>query len=257
MRTWRAALVHAALAALILPVLPLLIWSFTEAWPWPGLLPTTFSLRAWRVAADADAGFLSGLAASCALAAVVTVISLAISLPLAELLGRGRFRGKAFVEVLAMLPLFIPAFVAAMGLHETLIHWGLADTYAGVALLQLVPTTPYMVRSLATGFALLGTRLEDQARTLGAGPWQVFSRITLPRLVPAIVLGSTFVFLASLGEYLLALLVGGGAVRTLPIVLYPFLASGDRAISSMGSLLLYAGPLVVLLVIDLKTRKYV
>jgi len=109
---------------------------------------------------------------------------------------------------------------------------------------------PYMVRTLSTGYALIGTRLEDQARTLGAGSFCIALTVTLPRLVPAIIAGSTFVFLASLGDYLLTLLIGGDAVPTLPLVLFPYIAGGDRPLAAVGSLLLVLCPLATVLVLE-------
>lgn len=245
-----SSLVWAILALLIAPILPLLIWSGAARWPWPDLLPPALSSRAWSLAFEDHSGFLLGLALSCGIATIVTFLALLVSLPLARLLGLCRFRGKSFLEVLVILPLLVPGFVAAMGLHETFLHWSLTDTFVGVVLIHLVPTTPYMVRALATGFALLGTRLEDQARTLGAGPLRIAWSVTLPRLLPAIVVGSTFVFVASIGEYLLTLLIGGSSVPTLPLQLYPYIASGDRPIAAAGSLLLCAGPLAAILLIE-------
>ena len=245
-----AATVYGAMVALVAPLLPLILWSVAAAWPWPDLLPRTFSGRAWMLLLDPDAGFLRALGTSCGVASMVTAIALIVSLPLARILGLGRFPGKSLLEAVVLLPILVPAFVSAMGLHETLIGWGLADTFAGVVLLHLVPSTPYMVRTLATGYALLGTRLEDQARTLGARPLRVLWSVTLPRLLPAVVLGSTFVFLSSFGEYLLTLLAGGDEVRTLPLVLYPFIAAGDRPIAAMGSLLLCVGPFLTMLLLE-------
>lgn len=249
-RNLTGGFVYATLIALALPLAPLLLWSFAQAWPWPDLLPRVFGTRAWEVLGDFDAGFLQGLGVSCLIASIVTLIALIISLPLARVLGGAAFPGKSVLEVLVLLPLLLPAFVVAMGLHETLIASGWTDTYFGVILLHLVPTTPYMVRTLSTGFSLMGTRLEDQARTLGARSLRILWSVTLPRLLPAIVAGSTFVFLASLGEYLLTMLIGGNTVQTLPLVLYPLIAAGDRPLAAVGSLLLCLAPLVAMICLE-------
>jgi len=245
-----AAVVSLILLVLAGPLLPLMLWSVANRWPWPRLLPETYSSRSWEFVLDRDSGFVIGLGWSFAIAAAVTVIALLVSLPIARVLGLYRFRGKSVIEVLVLLPLLMPAFVAAMGLHETFIHWGLTDTVSGVILIQLVPTMPYMVRTLSTGFTLIGTRLEDQARTLGAGSLRIAMSVTLPRLAHAMVAGSTFVFLASLGDYLLTVLVGGDAVPTLPLVLFPYIAAGDRPLAAVGSLLLALCPLATVLALE-------
>jgi len=248
-------LVWIVLALFASPLLPLALWSCTAAWPWPHLLPPSWSARAWGLSQDPDAGFMAALATSCGIAAAVTALAFVLSLPLGELLGRRQFRGKGWLEVLVVAPVLLPSFVSAMGLHETLLRWGIAGSLSGVILLHLVPSMPYMVRSLSTGYALLGTRLEDQARSLGASPRHVLLHVTLPRLGPAILVGGTFVFLVSFGEYLLTVLVGGGDVVTLPVVLYPFIAAGDRPVAAMGSLLMALPPLVAVLGVSALTRK--
>ncbi len=245
-----------ALAGLAAPVLPLALWSAAAAWPWPALLPTVWSLRSWQLLQDSDAGLWDAVGTSLAIASVVTCLALLISLPLARVVGQGLFRGKAALEAAMLMPLLLPSFVAAMGLHESFLAWGVTDTIPAVVLMHLIPTTPYMLRTLATAFALLGQRQEDQARSLGANPRQVLWHVTLPRLLPAVLLGCTFVFVASLGEYLLTLLIGGGMVTTLPVVLYPYIAAGDRSVAAMGSLLLAAGPLAAAVALSWILRRH-
>ncbi len=95
------------------------------------------------------------------------------------------FRGKRTVEWLIMLPIIVPTLVVAMGIQIVFIRYGLADTFAGVALVHLVPALPYFVLVMASVFANYSVELEETARTLGANPLRTFWYITLPAFFPA------------------------------------------------------------------------
>lgn len=250
-----ALVLYALLIGLALPFLPLILWSVAAAWRWPALLPEVWSLQAWEYLLAPTTRVLPALGESVLLAAGVTGAALLIGLPAGRALGQQQFPGKTLVEALILLPILTPAFASAMGLHAAWIRYGLADTRLGVGLVHLIPTAPYMVRALAAAFATQGTRLEEQARTLGAAPAQVFFHVTLPRLLPAMVAGSIFVFLGSLGQYLLTLLIGGGRVQTLPVVLYPLMTSGDRSMAAAGSLILVMPAILVIWSLDRTVRQ--
>jgi putative spermidine/putrescine transport system permease protein len=153
-------------------------------------------------------------------------------------LGLYRFRGKTLVQFLILAPAIVPGFAAAMGIHVLFIRYGLADTLAGVALVQLIPVMPYVVLILAGVFANYPVEAEEAARTLGARPWQVLLYVMLPSIRSGVIAAGLFAFMISWGQYLLTLLIGGGQVLTLPILLLNFVNSGDYPLASALSLVL-------------------
>ena len=72
----------------------------------------------------------------------------------------------------------VPATVFAMGIQITFIRMGLNNTVAGVILAHLIYSLPYAVRLIMDGTRAVGIALEEQARVLGAGPFQAFRRTT-------------------------------------------------------------------------------
>jgi len=236
----------AALLGLTLPLVPVIIWAFTPAWPWPDLWPRQMDLRAWAYLLSPAAGIGRAALTSVTLALAVTLTCAVIGLPAGIGLGRYRFPGRAAVEILILLPLLVPPMAWSVGVHYAFIRLGLADSLAGVWLGHLVPTLPYMIRAVAAAAATSSVRAEEVGRTLGATPWQVFRHITLPRLAPALLSGSILVFLVSLSQYLLTLFLGGGAVLTLPMVLLPFLTGTDRALAAALSLVFCGVGILVL-----------
>jgi putative spermidine/putrescine transport system permease protein len=232
---------------LLLPLLPLVIWAFSQRWLYPAVLPTEWGLRAWRYILAPNTRALEALGNSLAVALLVTVLALLIALPAGRALGLARFRGKTAVEFLILAPTVVPAFAAAMGIQVLFIRYGLADTLAGVALVHLIPVAPYAVLILAGIFANYNVDYEHQARVLGAGPWRIFWRVTAPLILPGIVVAALFAFLISWSQYLLTLLIGGGQVLTLPVLLLAFANSGDYAITAALSLVFMAPAVLALL----------
>ncbi len=234
------------LLGLLLPFLPLLLWSVAERYPYPALVPTTFSSRPVRLLADPSSQVLDGLVNSTVIALSVAAISAAIALSAGRALGLHRFRGKRAVQLLLLAPVLVPGLAVTLGIQVVLIRLGLSDTLRGVVFVHLLAAVPYASLVMASVYANLDLRLEDQARTLGAGPVQVLLRVTLPAVAPGLAVAASFAFLLSWGEYVLTLLVGGGTVQTLPLLLYAYLGSTDLPVAAALGLALVVPPVLLL-----------
>lgn len=236
MRALRTVTVAAIWLAVLLPFAPLVIWTFADAWFFPDLWPARLSFDAWRYVASPSSRVGEALLTSGALALVVVLICALIGLPAARALALYNFRGKQGVEWLLMLPIIVPTLVVAMGVHMLFIRYGLADTFAGVALVHLAPALPYFVLVMAGVFANYSTDLEETARTLGANPWRTFIHVTFPAILPGLLVASMFTFLVSWTQYITTLLIGGGRVITLPMVLFPLIGAANHAHAAAVSL---------------------
>lgn len=244
---WHTLAVLAIVLGVLLPLLPLLIWSFSHRWFFPAPLPTEWSLRAWEYVFSGSSQVGRALVNSTLVATAVTFLATLIGIPAGRALGLHDFRGKTAVQFLILAPTIMPVLAVAMGIHVAFIRYGLADTPLGVILVHLVPVTPYMVLITASVFANYDVEYEAQARSLGARPWQVFRYVTLPAILPGVVVGALFAFIISWSQYLLTLLIGGGRVLTLPVLLFSFANSGDNAITAALSVVFIAPAVVVLL----------
>lgn len=234
---------------LILPLVPLAIWSFTKAWRYPNLLPNDLSLDAWRYVLTDQSGVLSSLTLTSGIALIVTALSVLIGVPAGRALGLYQFRGKALIEIMILAPIIVPGIAVVLGLQTIFIGLGLNNTVTGVALVHLIPTLPYMILVMASVFTAYDPQAEDQARSLGASPAQVFRHITLPAVLPGIVVGAMFTFLVSWGQYILTLTVGGGRVQTLPLLLFQFAASGRNDITgAIAMIYILPGALILVLI---------
>lgn len=228
------------LLGVVAPLVPLIIWSVAHRWFFPAVLPPEWSWRAWRYVFSPASQVGQAMVNSLVVATAVTLLSALIGLPAGRALGLYHFRGKTAVLFLILAPAIMPAIAIALGLHIAFLRVGLADSHLGVVLAHLVPVLPYMVLSLTSVFANYDADVEGQARTLGARPLQVFRHITLPAIWPGLMVGCLFAFIISWSQYLLTLLIGGGAVITLPVLLFAFASSGDNAVTAALSLIFIA-----------------
>ena len=105
--------------------------------------------------------------------------------------------------------------------------------------------TPQIEKFSAPDDANFDLGYERQARLLGATPVRVFVHVTLPALRPALAVAAFFAFLISWSEYVLTLLIGGGTVKTLPLLLYAYARGADLTEAAAVALLLITPPLIL------------
>ena len=165
---------------------------------------------------------------------IATAISVALGVPLSLLLAR-QWPGVRIARILAVLPMTMPPVVAGIALLATLGKRGLLGqpltalgvqisfTTAAVVIAQVFVSMPYLVVTLEAALRSRDTRAETIARTLGAGPWRILVRITLPLAAPALVRGTALALGRSLGEFGATIAFAGskeGVTRTMPLAIY-------------------------------------
>ncbi len=175
-----------------------------------------------------------------ALSLRVSLWAVACSLPLgilvAWVLVRCRFPGKSLVDGIIHLPLVLPPVVIGyllligMGRRGIIGSWlyqltgfSFSFSWRGAVLASAVVAFPLMVRAIRMSLDAIDLRLEQAARTLGAGPWRVFFTITLPLSFPGIVVGTVLAFARSLGEFGATITFVSnipGETRTIPLAMY-------------------------------------
>ena len=166
------------------------------------------------------------------------------------------FRGREAVYHLTFLPLLVPGTVFAMGIQITLIRLGLSDTVMGVVLVHLIAAVPYCITIMTDVTRAVGKKLEEQAMVLGADPWQAFFAVSLPSLLPGILSSMSMGFILSYSQYFTTLMVGGGRVKTIALVLVPYIQSGDRSLSAAYSVAFVGSALAVFFVFETMIHNY-
>ncbi|MFC8764870.1 ABC transporter permease [Streptomyces sp. NPDC057193] len=200
------------------------------------------------------------------LSVVVSVWALGLSLllgvPLAWLLARVPFRGKAIVRSLVLLPMVLPptvggvALLLAFGRRGLLGPW-LESTFgvtlpfhtSGAVVAATFVAMPFLVISLEGALGGLRPRYEETAASLGASPVRVFFTVTLPMVAPGLLAGAALTWARALGEFGATITFAGnlpGTTQTLPLQVYLLLQEEPEAATSV-SLLLLAIAMAVLL----------
>ena len=235
---------------IFLPVAVILMWTVTARWPWPGLLPESYT---WRTIEELLFGSNSPaeiLISSVILATLVAVLGTLIALMTARATEIYKVRGRRAVGIAALLPLVVPGTVFAMGIQVSLIRMHLNDTITGVVLVHLVAALPYCVTIMMDVTAAVGNSLEEQAAVLGAAPFRSFADASLPQLIPGILSSASMAYIISYSQYFTTLLAGGGKIKTLALVLVPYIQSGDRALASVYSVIFVGSALIVFFLLE-------
>lgn len=175
-----------------------------------------------------------------------TILSLPLGVLVAYALARWEFRGKQLINALVHLPLVLPPVVTGyvllltFGTQGAIGRW-LADVgivlafrWTGAVLAAAIMAFPLMVRAIRLSIEAVDAKLEDAAATLGASPWVVFRRVTLPLIMPGVLAGSVLAFAKALGEFGATITFVAnipGQTQTIPSAIYAFLQApdGERA----------------------------
>jgi molybdate transport system permease protein len=181
-----------------------------------------------------------------------TLVILPFGLAAAWWLARYEWRGKSLVETVISLPLVMPPVATGLILLKLLgrpgviggflfqtLHMDVVFTWRAVVVSLGVMSFPLLVRSARLAFEHVNQRLEQVARTLGAGDVRVFFTITLPLALRGIVGGTLLAFARALGEFGATIMVAGympGRTVTLSLSIFHNVQLGedDRALRLLG-----------------------
>jgi len=199
------------------------------------------------------------------LAAVTTILLMALSLPLAWWLARAHSPLRSIVESLTSLPLLLPPTVLGFYLlvllgpasapgHAltSLLGHPLAFTFNGLVVGSILYSLPFAVQPLVAGFRSLNSAMLDDAALLGASPVRVFASVALPLARPSLVTAALLAFMHTVGEFGVVLMLGGnipGRTRTISIALYDQVQQFDYASANRTALVLVCAAFLALLAI--------
>jgi molybdate transport system permease protein len=184
---------------------------------------------------------------------ISTLLSVVFGLPVAYILARLRFRGRAFLETLVTMPTVLPPVVAGVALLITFGRFGLLGRYlsplgitlpfttVAVVMAQMFVSAPFFINSAKAGLEQLDRRYELAAYTLRASPLYTFRRVVLPLIRPALLAGAGLAWARALGELGATITFAGnfpGITETTPIAVYIAAESDLDAAVSLSVVLL-------------------
>jgi len=178
---------------------------------------------------------LSALGLSLGTAAIATAFCLVLGVPLALLIARTDGWLASVLRALTTLPLVLPPLVGGLALLTLLGRGGMLGdwllslgiripfTTPAVIIAQTFVALPFLVISVEGALRGQEGGYEEAAEQLGARPWMVLRRVTLPLLAPSLIAGAILCFTRALGEFGATALFAGnsaGTTRTMPLAIY-------------------------------------
>lgn len=186
---------------------------------------------------------LHALRLSLQIAALGTLLGLPIALVIAWLLVKSSIKGKVILDTLVSFPLVLPPVITGYILLLLLSRQGplgaplhnafgidVVFTWVVGALAAGLVSLPLMVRAIEVALAAADPRLEQAARSLGAGPLRALVTVTIPLAHRGILAAALLGFARGLGEFGATIVVAGnipGQTQTIPLAMFTNLQAGD------------------------------
>jgi len=188
---------------------------------------------------------ISALSLSIRVAVLATVLNALVGVPIAYLLARRRFPGRALVDLLTTLPLVLPPTVTGYYLIVLLgrrgwlggplyqaTGWSIAFTWYAAVVAATVMALPLLVRTARAAFESVDRDLERAAYTLGRSELRTALEVTLPLARNGILAGLVLAFARALGEFGATIMLAGnipGRTATVPLAIYTAVQTGEDA----------------------------
>ncbi len=195
-----------------------------------------------------------------------TALSILLGVPLAMVYARAQFPGLRVVRALTTLPMVLPPVVGGVALLVAFGRRGIVGQFLDSSFGIRIPFTttaavlaatfvamPFLVLTVEAGLRSMDRRYEEAARSLGAGRWMVFRRVTLPLVAPSLYAGAVLCWARALGEFGATITFAGnvpGSTQTLPLAVYLALETRPEAAIALSLVLLLLSLVVLVALRD-------
>ena len=212
-------------------------------------MPLTFDL-VWFKHLAGNERLLGASLNSVLIAIANTIVATALGTMAALAFARYRFRGRTILQLLLFPPITIPWLIIGTSMLVLFFWIGIGRGLHAILLGHVALSLPYVIVVVGARLKSFGVILEEAAATLGATPWQVFWRVSVPVMAPGVVAAGLFAFAVSFDQFVISYFLAPPGVSTLPVEIYSAIRKGFtpeiNAISaiiiliSMGLMLLFA-----------------
>lgn len=202
----------------LLPIFMLFVGAFNDAAFFTFPIKKV-SLR-WFEAFLSSKEFQSSLKVSLVVSSSAVALGLLAGVPAAFALKRYAFRGKGLVNTLVMSSMTLPRVIWAIALLQFYSFFGILGTYAGLIFAHSLLVIPYVVRMVLSSLTFINPDVEHAALSLGASPIRTFFEITLPLILPGVIVSAFFGFVVSFTDSVVAVFIAGVRNITFPVRIY-------------------------------------
>ncbi len=208
----------AALLFTMLPIIMLFFGAFNDA-PFFKFPIETYSLK-WINAFLSSKEFRSSLRVSLTVSSSAVFIGLLAGIPTAFAIKRFDFKGRTFVNTLVMSSMTLPRVIWAIALLQFYTAFGILGTYRGLIFAHSLLVIPYVVRMVLSSLSFVNADVENAALSLGASPQRTFFEITMPLILPGVIVSAFFGFVVSFTDSVVAVFISGVRNITFPVRIY-------------------------------------
>ncbi|MBC7867720.1 MAG: ABC transporter permease subunit, partial [Gloeobacteraceae cyanobacterium ES-bin-316] len=231
-------------ALCIVPVIILVILSLSQQWVYPLVLPQKFTTEAWIYIFKGNNKIAQGIFTSTGIALAVATLATGMGFFSSRVIAYHRFKKQLLL--LAYLPFVLSPVIFAVCIKYYFIRLGLAGTFTGVVLAQLIIAFPYSIIFFTSFWNHRMLQYQMLVNTLGGTQKQAFKKVILPMAKPMLIVGFFQCFLISWFEYGLTLVIGFGKVQSLTIKVFQYLTEANIFYASLSCCLLILPPILLL-----------
>ena len=236
----------ATAAFLLLPVVFIGFLSFGSS-QWLQFPPPGWTLK-WYEALFADPRWIEATLNSLKIGLCVAFLSVALGLPAAFAIVRGRFPGRALLHAIFISPMIVPVIILAIALYSLVLKFGLNGTLMAFVAAHLVLALPFSVICIVNSLEAFDISVEKAAIVCGATKLQAICRVTLPAIRLGILSGTLFSFLVSWDEVVLSIFMASPGLQTLPVKMWTTLRQDLTPVIAAVSTLLIVLTIAVMLI---------
>lgn len=204
---------------------------------------------AWYAELLSEPDWLAAIGRSLLIAALAGLIATTVALAINYVLWRTGSRFAKATFALGLGPILLPPIILALGAS---LFWAEVGWYGRIEATIIshgvfFVTLPLVI--IARGFAALTDDVIEAAQMMGATPGQVFRTVVLPLIAPYVVTGFALVAIISVNEYLIANMISGFVVETLPIKIFNNVRYGYSPVVAAASMLFVVLTMTILLIL--------
>ena len=241
------------LTFLVLPVFVPVPLSFNSeaffTFPMPGV-----SLRWYREVLGSEQ-WLDSIIHSLLIAAGVTVLATVLGTLAAVGLSSRHMPARRLVMTVLLSPLVVPVVISAVGMYLFYARFSLTGTFTGIVLAHTAVAAPFVVVTVGASLTGFNHTLMRAAAVSGARPLEAFRRVMLPLILPGVLSGAAFAFIASFDELVIALFLASAPQRTLPMQMYSGLREHISPAVTAAATLMMSLSIVLLVAADRLRRR--
>ncbi|WP_322978057.1 ABC transporter permease [Pseudomonas sp. C11] len=240
-------------AFLLLPIVFIVLLSFGSS-QWLVFPPPGWTLK-WYGQFFSNPEWIASALTSLKVAVLTTVCAVALGLPCAFALIRGKFPGREALYALFTLPMIVPLVIIAVAVYALFLKLGYTGTLFAFVVSHVIVALPFTIISIINSLKLFDQSIEDAAVICGASRLQAIVKVTFPAIRPGIVAGALFAFLVSWDEVVLSVMMASPELQTLPVKMWTTLRQDLTPVIAVASTLLIGLSIAIMLIAALLRRR--